>query len=172
MCFLCFRDIHKSDGLWGMFLFFDEKQNLVYCLNMLMVSSYFKHSSMTKVISVFHGCFIPVLLVLSSCLNSNSIFCLCHSQLIRRPRSNYMEALQRDITKGMRGILIDWLVEVDFSWCNLHINCPAIFSNEFKPFIVRPLASRCMSHRNSCMCNSNMKYIVTCECYILDAASG
>ncbi|XP_015698518.1 cyclin-A2-1 isoform X2 [Oryza brachyantha] len=34
------------------------------------------------------------------------------SELIRRPRSNYMEALQRDITKGMRGILIDWLVEV------------------------------------------------------------
>ncbi|KAL6593916.1 hypothetical protein ACP70R_048817 [Stipagrostis hirtigluma subsp. patula] len=33
-------------------------------------------------------------------------------QLIRRPRSNYMEALQRDITRGMRGILIDWLIEV------------------------------------------------------------
>uniref|UniRef100_A0A0E0MMQ3 Uncharacterized protein n=1 Tax=Oryza punctata TaxID=4537 RepID=A0A0E0MMQ3_ORYPU len=37
---------------------------------------------------------------------------LMASELIRRPRSNYMEALQRDITKGMRGILIDWLVEV------------------------------------------------------------
>ncbi|KAL5206279.1 hypothetical protein ABZP36_034488 [Zizania latifolia] len=37
---------------------------------------------------------------------------LMASELIRRPISNYMEALQRDITKGMRGILIDWLVEV------------------------------------------------------------
>lgn len=33
-------------------------------------------------------------------------------QLMRRPNPNYMEGLQRDITKGMRGILIDWLVEV------------------------------------------------------------
>uniref|UniRef100_A0ACD5YLC9 Uncharacterized protein n=1 Tax=Avena sativa TaxID=4498 RepID=A0ACD5YLC9_AVESA len=37
---------------------------------------------------------------------------LMASELIRRPRSNYMETLQKDITKGMRGILIDWLVEV------------------------------------------------------------
>ncbi|TVU50147.1 hypothetical protein EJB05_01504 [Eragrostis curvula] len=33
-------------------------------------------------------------------------------QLIRRPRSNYMESLQQDITKDMRGILVDWLVAV------------------------------------------------------------
>lgn len=33
-------------------------------------------------------------------------------QLMRRPSPNYLEGLQRDITKGMRGILIDWLVEV------------------------------------------------------------
>ncbi|RLN27468.1 cyclin-A2-1-like [Panicum miliaceum] len=33
-------------------------------------------------------------------------------QLIRRPRPNYMETLQRDITTSMRGLLIDWLVEV------------------------------------------------------------
>lgn len=37
---------------------------------------------------------------------------LMASELIRRPKSNYMEALQQDITKGMRGILVDWLVEV------------------------------------------------------------
>ncbi|KAM3273111.1 hypothetical protein ACQJBY_042855 [Aegilops geniculata] len=37
---------------------------------------------------------------------------LMAAELIRRPKSNYMETLQRDITKGMRGILIDWLVEV------------------------------------------------------------
>ncbi|AQK67113.1 cyclin9 [Zea mays] len=34
------------------------------------------------------------------------------SELMRRPSPNYMEGLQRDITKGMREILIDWLVEV------------------------------------------------------------
>ncbi|CAL9174382.1 unnamed protein product [Musa hybrid cultivar] len=34
------------------------------------------------------------------------------AELIRRPVSNFMEALQRDITESMRGILIDWLVEV------------------------------------------------------------
>ncbi|XP_011081887.1 cyclin-A2-2-like isoform X1 [Sesamum indicum] len=33
-------------------------------------------------------------------------------QVDRRPFANYMEKLQRDITQGMRGILIDWLVEV------------------------------------------------------------
>ncbi|RWW61645.1 hypothetical protein BHE74_00031285 [Ensete ventricosum] len=32
--------------------------------------------------------------------------------LIRRPVSNFMETLQQDITESMRGILIDWLVEV------------------------------------------------------------
>lgn len=33
-------------------------------------------------------------------------------QLNHRPCSTYMENLQRDITQSMRGILIDWLVEV------------------------------------------------------------
>ncbi|KAL8063462.1 hypothetical protein ABFX02_01G027500 [Erythranthe guttata] len=33
-------------------------------------------------------------------------------QVDRRPVADYMEKLQRDITHGMRGILIDWLVEV------------------------------------------------------------
>ncbi|CAH2075751.1 unnamed protein product [Thlaspi arvense] len=33
-------------------------------------------------------------------------------QLDRRPSVNYMERLQKDITPNMRGILIDWLVEV------------------------------------------------------------
>ncbi|KAA8521742.1 hypothetical protein F0562_012415 [Nyssa sinensis] len=33
-------------------------------------------------------------------------------ELDRRPSVNYMEMLQRDITQSMRGILIDWLVEV------------------------------------------------------------
>ncbi|KAJ1260995.1 hypothetical protein BS78_10G274500 [Paspalum vaginatum] len=37
---------------------------------------------------------------------------LMASELMRRPSPNYMEGLQRDVTKGMRGILIDWLVEV------------------------------------------------------------
>ncbi|THU62566.1 hypothetical protein C4D60_Mb01t06470 [Musa balbisiana] len=34
------------------------------------------------------------------------------AELIRRPVSNFIEVLQRDITESMRGILIDWLVEV------------------------------------------------------------
>ncbi|KAK9029587.1 hypothetical protein V6N11_026699 [Hibiscus sabdariffa] len=33
-------------------------------------------------------------------------------QLNRRPSTNYMEQVQKDITPSMRGILIDWLVEV------------------------------------------------------------
>ncbi|XP_031407630.1 cyclin-A2-1-like [Punica granatum] len=33
-------------------------------------------------------------------------------ELDRRPSTNYMETLQQDITPNMRGILIDWLVEV------------------------------------------------------------
>ncbi|XP_043700929.1 cyclin-A2-4 isoform X2 [Telopea speciosissima] len=33
-------------------------------------------------------------------------------ELVRRPSFNFMEALQRDITQSMRGILVDWLVEV------------------------------------------------------------
>lgn len=31
---------------------------------------------------------------------------------MHRPRSNFMEDFQRDITQSMRGILVDWLVEV------------------------------------------------------------
>ncbi|XP_058200726.1 cyclin-A2-1-like [Rhododendron vialii] len=34
------------------------------------------------------------------------------TELDRRPSVNYMEILQREITPGMRGVLIDWLVEV------------------------------------------------------------
>lgn len=34
------------------------------------------------------------------------------TELDQRPSTNYMEKLQRDITPNMRGILIDWLVEV------------------------------------------------------------
>ncbi|XP_074331976.1 cyclin-A2-4 isoform X1 [Apium graveolens] len=34
------------------------------------------------------------------------------AELMRRPDSKSMEIVQQDITKGMRGILVDWLVEV------------------------------------------------------------
>lgn len=34
------------------------------------------------------------------------------AELIRRPQSNFMETLQRDITQSMRAILVDWIVEV------------------------------------------------------------
>ena len=59
---------------------------------------------------------VPSLCYAVSILFSDSIASILYahviSQLIRRPKSNYMETLQKDITKGMRGILIDWLVEV------------------------------------------------------------
>ncbi|KAF5466670.1 hypothetical protein F2P56_016577 [Juglans regia] len=34
------------------------------------------------------------------------------AELARRPYPNFMETMQRDITQSMRGILVDWLVEV------------------------------------------------------------
>nr|XP_023909407.1 cyclin-A2-3 isoform X2 [Quercus suber] len=34
------------------------------------------------------------------------------AELVRRPCPNFMETVQRDITQNMRGILVDWLVEV------------------------------------------------------------
>ncbi|EXC25827.1 hypothetical protein L484_019461 [Morus notabilis] len=34
------------------------------------------------------------------------------AELARRPFPNFMETIQRDITQSMRGILVDWLVEV------------------------------------------------------------
>ncbi|KAG5537619.1 hypothetical protein RHGRI_024910 [Rhododendron griersonianum] len=34
------------------------------------------------------------------------------AELMRRAQTNFMEEVQRDITQSMRGILIDWLVEV------------------------------------------------------------
>ncbi|KAK7389535.1 hypothetical protein VNO78_24666 [Psophocarpus tetragonolobus] len=34
------------------------------------------------------------------------------AELARRPYPNFMEMVQRDITESMRGILVDWLVEV------------------------------------------------------------
>lgn len=33
-------------------------------------------------------------------------------QIIGRPTSTYMEKIQEDINQSMRGILVDWLVEV------------------------------------------------------------
>lgn len=34
------------------------------------------------------------------------------TELERRPSANFMETVQRDITQSMRGVLVDWLVEV------------------------------------------------------------
>ncbi|KAK8951561.1 Cyclin-A2-1 [Platanthera zijinensis] len=46
-------------------------------------------------------------------LYANDIYAnLRASELILRPSSTFMETLQREITQTMRGILIDWLVEV------------------------------------------------------------
>jgi len=33
-------------------------------------------------------------------------------QLNLRPSTDYMEKVQQDITPSMRGVLVDWLVEV------------------------------------------------------------
>ncbi|XP_062089631.1 cyclin-A2-3-like isoform X2 [Humulus lupulus] len=38
------------------------------------------------------------------------------SELSRRPCSNFMETTQQDITRCMRGILVDWLVEVSVEY--------------------------------------------------------
>ena len=46
--------------------------------------------------------------ILDAYLWSNLLFL----QLVRRPCPNFMETIQRDITQSMRGILVDWLVEV------------------------------------------------------------
>ncbi|ONK76626.1 uncharacterized protein A4U43_C03F30290 [Asparagus officinalis] len=47
------------------------------------------------------------------CLYSSDIYSNLHAaEILRRPCSNFMETVQRDITHSMRGILIDWLVEV------------------------------------------------------------
>lgn len=45
-------------------------------------------------------------------LDSCSLQLVAFSQFDRKPSPDYMEKLQQDITQGMRGILIDWLVEV------------------------------------------------------------
>ncbi|KAK9682581.1 hypothetical protein RND81_10G083400 [Saponaria officinalis] len=34
------------------------------------------------------------------------------TELNQRPSSDYMESMQRDVTSGMRGILVDWIIEV------------------------------------------------------------
>ncbi|XP_020243903.1 cyclin-A2-1-like isoform X2 [Asparagus officinalis] len=47
------------------------------------------------------------------CVYSSDIYSNLHAaELLQRPCSNFMETVQRDITHSMRGILIDWLVEV------------------------------------------------------------
>lgn len=44
------------------------------------------------------------------------------SQMKRRPSANFMESMQQDINPSMRGILVDWLVEVRMlgvHWCGV-----------------------------------------------------
>lgn len=85
---------------------------------------------------VFRLCAILLIyFFLCESISTTILYAHVTSQLIRRPKSNYMETLQRDITKGMRGILIDWLVEVclDCFWLNLCINSSTINSSSL-PF--------------------------------------
>ncbi len=56
------------------------------------------------------------------------------SQIKRRPTSDFMESLQHDINKNMRGILIDWLVEVSlfgFCWVWWHFASEVYPSQKF-----------------------------------------
>lgn len=34
----------------------------------------------------------------------------------RRPMMNYIEEVQKDVTSNMRGVLVDWLVEVSMEY--------------------------------------------------------
>ena len=47
---------------------------------------------------------------------------LAHTQIKRRPSPTFMESMQHDINPTMRGILVDWLVEV-----KLLLLCVAFF---------------------------------------------
>ncbi|KAI7752042.1 hypothetical protein M8C21_009223 [Ambrosia artemisiifolia] len=38
------------------------------------------------------------------------------AELIHRPRSDFMKTVQRDVTPSMRGVLVDWLVEVSVEY--------------------------------------------------------
>ncbi|KVI10970.1 hypothetical protein Ccrd_010630 [Cynara cardunculus var. scolymus] len=38
---------------------------------------------------------------------------MCSLYLMRRPRYNFIETVHRDVTQSMRGVLVDWLVEVN-----------------------------------------------------------
>lgn len=49
-------------------------------------------------------------------------------QLARRPFPNFMETIQRDITQSMRGILVDWLVEVRTVLLFVRLICICIVS--------------------------------------------
>ena len=84
---------------------------------------------------VFHLCAMVLVCYFCESIWASILYAHVTPQLIRRPKSNYMETLQRDITKGMRGILIDWLVEVclDCFWLNLCINSSTINSSSL-PF--------------------------------------
>ena len=55
---------------------------------------------------------IMVAQVIKSIHDADSCVNLLFLQLVRRPCPNFMETVQRDITQSMRGILVDWLVEV------------------------------------------------------------
>lgn len=44
----------------------------------------------------------------------NSFFLLSVLQVKKRPSTDFMEIIQKDINASMRAILIDWLVEVTY----------------------------------------------------------
>ncbi|CAK7356630.1 unnamed protein product [Dovyalis caffra] len=60
------------------------------------------------------------------------------AELVRRSPPTFMEAVQRDITQSMRGILVDWLVEHEVTSHDLE-NSPFSFVPILAPIKVGPL---------------------------------
>lgn len=65
---------------------------------------------MVKILSSSQIVFFSIFFF-SMAMTYAKLLCL-NLQLDQRPSTNYMEKLQKYITPIMRGILIDWLVEV------------------------------------------------------------
>ncbi|KAI3996196.1 hypothetical protein MKX01_022690 [Papaver californicum] len=74
------------------------------------------------------------------------------TERIRRPSSNFMETLQRDISQSMRGILIDWLVEVlKMESEVLNYLCFQLSAPTVKTFLRRFLHAAHASHKVPCV---------------------
>lgn len=57
----------------------------------------------------------------------------------KRPSTDFMEIIQKDINASMRAILIDWLVEVTYFLCvtNLEFPLRALVNRKFDDYFLR-----------------------------------